>query len=190
MVDFEADIRECLVALRAGGVILYPTDTVWGLGCDATDPAAVEKIYRIKQRADEKAMIALVADERAVLQYAASPDLSLFDYLQQAGRPTTVIYPGAIGLADNLTGADGSIAMRICQDAFCRHLLRRFGKPVVSTSANISGQPAPGIYADIDPAVKAAVDYVVQYRQDDMERARPSAIIRWHGNGQITLIRE
>ena len=146
MVNFEKDIELCLQALRGGGIILYPTDTVWGIGCDATNEKAIEKIYKLKKRSDNKAMIVLVAEERDVLQYVANPDKKVFDYLQKTTKPTTVIYKGAIGLAENVTGKDGSIAIRICNDDFCRNLLKRFRRPLVSTSANISGQPIANIF--------------------------------------------
>jgi L-threonylcarbamoyladenylate synthase len=130
---FENDIEKCLDVLKNGGLILYPTDTVWGIGCDATNEKAVEKIYKLKKRSDGKAMIALVADEKDILQYVAAPDLSLFDYLHKTEKPTTVIYDGALRFADNLIAKDGSIAIRICKDEFCRNLIKRFRKPIVST---------------------------------------------------------
>lgn len=188
MVEFENDIEHCLKVLKAGGLILYPTDTVWGIGCDATNEKAVGKIYTLKQRSDEKAMIVLVADERQVLQYTASPDLSVFDYLQQTKKPTTVIYEGAIGIADDLVAKDGSIAIRICEDVFCKHLIKRFRKPLVSTSANISGQAVAKIFADIPGAIKNGVDYIVNYRQDDTTIAEPSSVIKWT-NGMVSVIR-
>lgn len=188
MVDFEKDIENCLQVLDNGGLILYPTDTVWGIGCDATSEKAVEKVYQLKNRPDQKAMIVLVADERDVLQYVASPDLAVFDYLQETKKPTTVIYEGAIGLADNLLGKDGSIAIRICNEQFCKHLIKRFRKPIVSTSANISGEPAAKIFADINEQIKSGVDYVVTYRQDDKTIAAPSSVIKWD-NGHLEVIR-
>ena len=188
MEKIEKDIEQCLLVLQAGGLILYPTDTVWGIGCDATNPAAVAKVYALKQRAEEKALIVLVADERDVLQYTASPDLAVFDYLQTVVKPTTVIYDGAIGLAGNLTGADGSIGIRICAEPFCRQLLKRFRKPLVSTSANISGTAAPRIFAEIGEEIRTGVDYVVQYRQEDTAIAAPSSVIRWK-NGEVEVLR-
>jgi L-threonylcarbamoyladenylate synthase len=188
-MNFEQDIEQSLLTLKSGGLILYPTDTVWGIGCDATDPAAVEKIFTLKQRPDEKAMIVLVAEERDIVQYVAHPDLAVFDYLQKTLRPTTVIYKGAIGLADNLIGSDGSIAIRICRDVFCRHLIKRFRKPIVSTSANLSGQPAPAIFATITEEIKNGVDYIVKYRQEDETVAEPSSIIKWNKDGTITVLR-
>jgi L-threonylcarbamoyladenylate synthase len=188
MMSFDNDIEQCLQVLQQGGVILYPTDTVWGIGCDATNEEAVKKIYAIKNRQDEKAMIVLVAEEREVLQYTASPDLSVFDYLQRTQKPTTVIYDGAIGLADNLIGKDGSIAIRICNEIFCRHLIKRFRKPIVSTSANISGQPTAKIFTEISNEIKSRVNYIVQYRQDDKAIALPSSVIKWV-KGNVTVLR-
>jgi len=187
-LNFDNDIEECLQVLRDGGVILYPTDTVWGLGCDATNPVAVEKIYRIKQRTDEKALIVLVADENDILRHVAAPDLALFDHLQKSIKPTTVIYPGALGFADNLIAKDGSIAIRICGDKFCKHLIKRFQRPIVSTSANISGEITPGNFKEINLQIINAVDYVVRYRQDDLSKAEPSSLIKWQ-NGKIEIIR-
>lgn len=189
MVDFEKDIIECLSVLKTGGLILYPTDTVWGIGCDATNPTAVDRIYKLKKRPDEKAMIVLVADEREILQYVAAPDLQVFDYLQEAKKPTTVIYQGALGLADNLIAEDGSIAIRICQEPFCKHLIKRFRKPIVSTSANISGKPVSLLFESIPGEIKSGVDYIVQYRQDDQNIAQPSSVIRWD-NGRVEILRQ
>lgn len=188
MIDFEKDIEACLQVLRNGGLILYPTDTVWGIGCDATNAEAVAKVYALKQRPDEKAMIVLVAEENDVLKYVASVDLALFDYLQEHPKPTTVIYEGAIGFADNLVAEDGSIAIRICGEPFCRQLLKRFRKPLVSTSANISGLPPAKIFAEISAEIKSGVDYVVSYRQEDAAPAAPSSIIKWD-NGVLQVIR-
>jgi len=187
--NFENDIIRCLEVLKTGGSILYPTDTIWGIGCDATNEKAIEKIYTLKKRSDEKAMIVLVADERDIMQHVAAPDLSLFDYLQTMSKPTTVIYDGALGFAENLVGKDGSIAIRICKEEFCRHLVKRFRKPIVSTSANISGMPFPKKFTDIDPYIKQGVDYIVQHRQNDETPAAPSSLIKWN-NGKITVLRE
>lgn len=188
MINFENDIEQCLQVLKEGGLILYPTDTVWGIGCDATNEAAVAKVYTLKQRPDEKAMIVLVADERDILQYTASPDLAVFDYLETITRPTTVIYEGAIGLAENLVGKDGSIAIRLCKEAFCRNLIKRFRKPIVSTSANISGQPVARVFAEIADPIRQGADYIVHYRQDDNHIAQPSSVIKWK-NGDIVILR-
>ena len=188
-MNFSEDIENCLRVLRSGGVILYPTDTVWGLGCDATNEAAVKKIFSIKQREESKALIVLLADERDVIKYVAQPDLRVFDYLQTVTQPTTVVYKDAIGLADNLIASDGSIAIRLVQDEFCRHLIRRFKKPIVSTSANISGQPAPAFFSGIDDAIIESADYVVTYRQQDETIRQPSAVIIWNDDETIKKLR-
>lgn len=188
MADFESDLKETVNSLRKGGIILYPTDTVWGLGCDATNKEAVAKIFSIKKRADSKALIVLAATERDVLQYTAAVDLGLFDYLETLIKPTTVIYEHGIGFADNLTAEDGSIAIRICNDDFCRSVIKRFGKPIVSTSANISGEATPVHYKAIADEIKKQADYIVQYRQDDERPHQPSSIIRWK-NGAVEVIR-
>jgi L-threonylcarbamoyladenylate synthase len=186
--DFNNDIDRCLEVLKNGGVILYPTDTVWGLGCDATNSKAVDKIFQIKERPETKSLIVLLADERDLIQYVASPDLAIFDYLQTVQKPTTVIYSGAIGLADNILDADGSVGIRIVQTPFCKHLLKRFRKPIVSTSANISGQPTPRLFGEINSIIINRVDYVVQHRQDDTTIAAPSSVIRWV-NGHVEVLR-
>ena len=189
MKDFENDIISCIRILSAGGVILYPTDTIWGLGCDATNATAVDNIFRIKKRADSKSLITLIAEESDIFQYTTQPDLSIFDHLKKKTKPTTVIYDGGIGVAENLLGADGSVAIRITSEPFCRHLIKRFRKPIVSTSANISGQDPPATFQDINAIIISAVDYVVKYRQEDLTRSLPSTIIRWK-NGKEIIIRE
>ncbi|WP_121357300.1 L-threonylcarbamoyladenylate synthase [Flavisolibacter nicotianae] len=189
-IDFSREVEAALLALRNGQVILYPTDTIWGLGCDATNEAAIREIYRIKQRDDSKSLIILVADERDILQYVAAPDPAVFDFIEGQTKPTTVIFDGAINLPDALVAEDGSIAIRIVQDEFCRHLVRRLRKPLVSTSANISGQPSPRFYDEISEAVKAQVDYIAKWRQDDKTPSQPSQIIRWKGNGEFDYIRK
>ena len=188
MNSFESDIESCLRVLREGGIILYPTDTIWGIGCDATNAAAVEKIMQLKNRPAEKSFVVLVASENEILQYVAAVDLLVFDYLAAANKPTTVIYENAIGLAENVLANNGSVAIRICKDEFCKHLIKRFRKPIVSTSANLSGMRSPVNYIDIDDAIKNGVDYVVKHRQDDDSKAVPSSIIKWE-NAQITVIR-
>lgn len=187
-MDFEQDIQQCVKTLQNGEVILYPTDTVWGLGCDATNEAAVEKIYTLKQRDTTKSLIVLVAGEHDILQYVAAPDLALFDYLEEQERPVTVIYDDVIGLAENVLAADGSAGIRIAKDLFCRALIKRFGKPIVSSSANISGEPAPASFSEISHAVKEKAGYIVQYRQQENNTAIPSKIIRWK-NGVPEIVR-
>jgi len=186
-LEFENDILKCLEALKGNGIILYPTDTIWGIGCDATNGQAVKKIFTLKNRPDEKSMIVLVADEREILRYVTQPDPGVFDYLETTQKPTTVIYNGAIGFADNLISKDGSIAIRICKDEFCKHLIKRFRKPIVSTSANLSGQLSPKNFSEIDEEIKRNVDYVVQYRQDDNTSAEASSLIKWEKGKAIVL---
>lgn len=186
---YQNDIEQCLKILKTGGLILYPTDTIWGIGCDATNDAAIEKIYTLKKRANTKTMIILVSEEREIKIYVNQPDLQIFDYIKGIRKPTTVIYENATGLAKNIISEDGTIGIRIVDDSFCRDLIIAFGKPLVSTSANISGYPPPAIFADIDVALKSGVDYIVQHRQDDLYIAAPSAIIQWNKNGPPTIIR-
>jgi L-threonylcarbamoyladenylate synthase len=188
MEDFEMDVDKCLQALKGGGTILYPTDTIWGIGCDATNAEAVKKIYELKKRSDEKSLIVLVADKKEILRYVTQPDPGVFDYLKTVRKPATVIYEGAIGLADNLVGKDGSIAIRICKDKFCKRLIKRFRKPIVSTSANISGHPFSQNFSDIPEEIKKNVDYIVLYRRNDNTVAEPSALIRWE-RGEVVVLR-
>ncbi len=176
-------------ALEEGGTILYPTDTVWGLGCDATNEAAVEKLFSLKRRPAEKSMIILLADAKDVLQYVAAPPPDIISILESFENPTTVIYDHALELAENVVHTDGSIAIRVTNDPFCKALIKRFRKPVVSTSANISGEPAPAVFRDIDPEVVNGTGYVVRFRQDDETLRQPSAIIRISDEGVITKIR-
>ena len=189
MIDFSSDIENCLRVLKDGGTILYPTDTVWGLGCDATDEAAVDKLNRLKQRPASKRFILLLADERDLMQYITQPDPAVFEYLRTMQKPTTVIYEGVIGVAANVIAGDGSVAFRVVKEPFCKNLIKRLRKPVVSTSANLSGEPTPRLYSEISSPVKAGADYVVHYRRDDAVAREPSAIIRWHANGTTTVIR-
>ena len=164
---FIGDAEKAVNVLRQGGIILYPTDTIWGIGCDATNAEAVDKIIALKQRPQQKSFVVLVASEKDILQYTASPDLAVFDYLQTVTKPTTVIYEHALGLAENVCNEDGSVAIRICNDEFCRHIIKRFRKPIVSTSANISGELSPANFEQISDIIKQGVDYIVQYKQDD-----------------------
>jgi len=190
MSEFEKDIEHCLFVLNEGGTILYPTDTVWGIGCDATNEEAVQKVFELKNRPATKSMIVLLADEKDLLKYVANPDPSVFEYLKKVQKPTTIIYDGAIGLASNVIADDGSIAIRIVTDKFCRHLLKRFRKPIVSTSANIAGDPTPGIFREILNPIRTGVDYVVHHRQDDDKHAQSSAVVKMNRDGSITTIRE
>jgi L-threonylcarbamoyladenylate synthase len=187
---FESEVQAALDVLRRGGTILYPTDTIWGIGCDATNTNAVKKIYEIKQREDSKSMIILLAEERDIIHYVAAPDPEVFDFIQEQERPTTIIFDHAIGLAENLVAADGSIAIRLVKDPFCRHLIKRLQKPLVSTSANISGAPTAKSFSSIRDVIKNQVDHVVGWRQDESSSSVPSRIIKWKGKGRFQIIRE
>lgn len=188
-VEFEEDILSCLDILRKGGTILYPTDTIWGIGCDATDPVAVKKIFELKKRPPAKSLIVLLADVRDINRYVSRPQPYISEYLEATQLPTTVIYEGAIGLAENLVAEDGSIAIRIVKEDFCRHLIKRFRKPLVSTSANISGYPAPLSFAGIPAELIQGVDYVVRYRQSDNQPAKASSLIRFDKSGHPEILR-
>lgn len=188
MTDFTEDIEQCLQVLHKGGLILYPTDTIWGLGCDATNSAAVQKLIELKGKPAHKGLIVLLASERDVLQYTANPDLEVFDYLNTAKKPTTVIYDHGLGVADDVLNEDGSIAIRLVKEEFCRHLLKRFKKPVVSTSANVHGQPSPQNFTNISLRVKNGVDYVVKFRQSEEFPQTASSIIKWK-NGNCVIVR-
>lgn len=175
--------------MRKGGIILYPTDTVWGIGCDATNAEAVAKIYAIKKRAESKAMICLTDSDNRMQRYVKDVPNVAWDLLNLATTPTTVILDGADGLAPNLIAEDGSIAMRITQEEFSKELCYRMQKPIVSTSANISGEPTAQNYRDISEEIINAVDYVCKARRNEHHPHKPSSIIRIRKNGEFTIIR-
>lgn len=190
----EEDIKKAVEVLRKGGVILYPTDTVWGIGCDATNAEAVKRVYDIKQRDDSKALICLVDSDARLQRYVRNvPDVAwqLIDSLKESdSKPTTLILDGAINLAPNLIAEDGSIGMRITQEPFSKELCYRFQKALVSTSANISGEPAAQNYCNIDPRIIEAVDYVCWSRRQEHKPHKPSSIIRLKENGEVQIIRK
>lgn len=190
----DEDIRNAVEVLRKGGVILYPTDTVWGIGCDATNAEAVKRVYDIKQRDDSKALICLVDSDARMQRYVRNvPDVAwqLIDSLKEGNvKPTTLILDGAVNLAPNLIAEDGSIALRITNEPFSKELCYRFQKALVSTSANISGEPAAQNYCDIDPRLVEAVDYVCWSRRQEHKPHQPSSIIRLKENGEVTIIRK
>jgi len=189
MEEFAFDVEKCLEVLNSGGLILYPTDTVWGIGCDATNETAVAKIYKLKKRVETKKMIVLMSSEKEVMDYVTNIDLAVFDYLLTTTRPTTVVHEDVIGLAENILGDDGSVGIRICRDTFCKHLIKRFQKPIVSTSANVSGVVAPCYFSEISNEIISGVDYVVNYRLNDVNYTEPSSVIKWTGNGNVVVIR-
>ena len=190
----EEDIRNAIETMRKGGVILYPTDTVWGIGCDATNAEAVKRVYEIKQRDDSKALICLVdSDARMQRYFRHVPDVAwqLIDSLKDGeAKPTTLILDGAINLAENLIAEDGSLGVRITNEPFSKELCFRFQKAIVSTSANISGEPAAQNYCDIDQRIIDAVDYVCWSRRQEHKPHTPSSIIKLKENGEVTIIRK
>jgi len=188
MFLIEEDIACALEALQNEGIILYPTDSVWGIGADATNRDAVEKIFALKKRAESKTMIVHVPEEKWILDYVAEPEPKVADFIKGITKPTTVIYDQAKNLAPNLIAPDGSIAIRICKANFAQQLMQAFGKPIVSTSANISGLPTPKCFKDISLDIIEGVDYVVRSEQEDTSLKAPSAIVKWEKD-QIIIIR-
>ena len=186
---YRDDIKNALKVLRDGGVILYPTDTVWGLGCDATRAEAVRRIYDIKKRADSKSLIVLVNSVTMLSRYVDNPPDIALELSEMAEKPLTIVYDRGRGLAEGVTSDDGSVGVRICSDPFCDELLNAFRRPLVSTSANISGSEAPAIFDEISEEIKAAVDYVCVWRQDDRSRAAASAVIKISASGVIKILR-
>lgn len=184
------DIKQALEVLYNGGVILYPTDTVWGLGCDATNAEAVKRIYEIKQRTDSKAMLVLIDSPAKLNYYVKEVPPMAWDLMELTTKPLTIIYDGARNMAENLIAEDGSVGIRVTDEEFSRQLCFRFRKAIVSTSANISGQPAPKNFGEITEEIKQAVDYIVGYRQKEKATAKPSGIIKLGTDGQVKVIRE
>lgn len=184
------DVVAAIEVLKSGGVILYPTDTIWGIGCDATNEAAIDRIYQLKRRTDTKSMLVLVDTLTRIEQYVQEIPEIAFQLLEVADKPMTIIYPGARNLAKNLIGQDGSIGIRLVKDEFCVRLLSRIKRPLVSTSANLSGQSSPLTYKDIVDEIKSGVDYVVKWRQNDHRSARPSSIVKVYVNGVIEILRK
>lgn len=183
-------IVQALPVLRKGGIILYPTDTIWGLGCDATNSDAIKRIYRLKNRVEKKSLIILVADLDMLTQYVSDPSRILLSYISSAEKPTTAIFKNAINLPEALVNEDGSIAIRIPKDDFCIQLIRELQKPLVSTSANISGEKSPQNFLEVSGEIKNGVDLIVQHRQDDHSKKAPSSIIKLNAEGEIEFIRK
>ena len=186
---FQADIEKSLEILNRGGIFLYPTDTVWGIGCDATNRAAVERIFTIKQRSEAQTMLTLVDGLEMLAAYVENVSDVAIQLMKEATRPLTIIYPMAKNMATNLIANDGSIGIRIVQDLFCRQLIKAFGKPIVSTSANISGEPTPCSFVEITEKIKKSVDYIVRWRQDDRQPATASSIIQLKADGSYQTLR-
>lgn len=187
--ESKEDIRRAVEVMNQGGVILYPTDTIWGLGCDATNPEAVKRIYEIKQRTDAKALISLVDSETKVQFYVKEVPEVAWDVMEFSEKPMTVVFDGGRNLAPNLLAEDGSVAIRITKEAFSKELCMRMKRAVVSTSANISGQPAPRCFSEISEEIKKAVDYICTSRQDEPPTQTASSIIKLGAGGEVTIIR-
>jgi L-threonylcarbamoyladenylate synthase len=185
----EQEIRNCLAVLKKGGTILYPTDTIWGIGCDATSYKAVEKIYKVKRRLETKSLIILIDDPDRISEYVKEIPAITWDLVENVDRPVTIIYPNARNLPKNVIGEDNSVAIRVVKNEFCRRLISEFGRPIVSSSANISGEPAPLVFRCVSEDIKKSVDYVVDLYQDLLQEVKPSRIIKLKENGEFNIIR-
>ena len=184
------DLKQACEVLKKGGVILYPTDTIWGLGCDATREDSVKRIYEIKRRSDSKSMLTLIDSSDELDRYVDDlPEIAPY-LIDCSDKPLTIIYSGAKNLAPNLIAPDGTIGIRITKEDFSQKLCRKFGKPIVSTSANFSGEPAPANFSEINEKIFRLVDYVVKYKSNETQKSKPSSIIRLEKNGVIKIIRE
>jgi len=186
----ETELKHALKHAVKGGIILYPTDTIWGIGCDATNKKAVDKIYAIKNRMKNKSMIILLSDFEHLKKYVKEVPPIAADLIQSIEKPLTIIYDGAKNLASNLIAPDGTIAIRIVKHDFCCALIQRLGKPLVSTSANISGDPNPQFYAHIQDNIKTKVDYIVKLEQNFNIVNKASTIIKLEKSGKYIVIRE
>ena len=186
----EKEILKAFEVLKSGGIILYPTDTIWGIGCDATNEKATKRIYELKKRSDTKSMILLLDNEMKLQSYIREVPENAYDLIEYSEKPLTIIYDDAKNLAPNVIAEDGSVGIRITKDPFCKKLLERFRKPITSTSANISGQNPPGNFSEITEEIKSGVDYIVDLRQEEYSVNLPSTIIRLKTNGEIKFIRK
>ena len=183
------EINNCIEELKKGNLILYPTDTVWGIGCDASNPEAVKKVYQLKNREDSKALICLVANQAMLERHVAQVPEVAYDIIDLAEKPTTIVFDQPKEVAKNLIAADNTLAIRVASDKFCQYLINKFGKPIVSTSANISGMPTPKQFKEIAPEILKGVDYVVNL-PDENKNPSPSSIIKLGNDGQVKFIRE
>jgi L-threonylcarbamoyladenylate synthase len=186
----EEDLKKALETLRKGGLILYPTDTIWGLGCDATRPEAVERIFNLKQRPANHSMLVLIDSPDYLPHYVTQVPDPAYDLIEYAVKPLTIIYSGAKNVAPNLIAPDGTLGIRVTREAFSSQLCRLLKRPIVSTSANLSGQPAPANFLEISDEIRRGVDHIVQYRQHDATRLQASSILRLDANGTIQIIRK
>jgi L-threonylcarbamoyladenylate synthase len=186
----DEEIKNALTILQKGGTILYPTDTVWGIGCDARNKEAVNKIFKIKERAEYKSMVVLVCDEIMINRYVKEVPAIAWDLLESTEEPLTLIYPDGRMLAENIIAADGSVGIRIVKDEFCKKLIHKFGKPIVSTSANVSGETSPSSFNEIKLDIMNKVDYIVNLRQKEINNTKPSTIIKIAMNGEFKILRK
>jgi L-threonylcarbamoyladenylate synthase len=189
-MNYNDEFKQCLEVLKKGGIILYPTDTVWGIGCDATNAAAVEKIFTIKSREENKSLLILVNGIDMMERYVRDVPRIAYELAQVSEDPLTIIYPQGKNLAPGVCAPDGSVGIRICNDDFCSQLIDRFRKPIVSTSANTSGKPSPQFFAEIEKAITEKVDYVVKYRQEDRSKKSPSPVIKVNADSTVSIIRK
>jgi len=189
MTNSSEIIEKAITILKQGGIILYPTDTVWGIGCDATNAGAVRKVYKLKQRDDTKALICLVNNYSMLERHVDNVPKLAYTILDIADKPTTVVYDAPAGIAENLIANDNTLAIRIVKHQFCEKLIRYLGRPIVSTSANIAGQPTPKSFKEISDAILEGVDYVVNL-QNENKNAKPSTIIKLSNSGEVKVIRE
>ncbi len=189
MKKFEDDIIKSTDVIKNGGIILYPTDTIWGIGCDAKNATAIKKIYRLKKRDEKKSLIILVSEPNEIELYVSNPSEKLIDFLSISKKPVTAIFENGINLPRLLTNEDGTIAIRIVEDDFCKKLIRESAAPLVSTSANVSGEKYPRNFEEISDEIKKGVDYIVQHRRNDLNIYEPSSIIKLNSNGEIETIR-
>lgn len=185
----EKEINKCIKVLKKGGTILYPTDTIWGIGCDATNQEAVDKIYRLKKRLNIKSLIILLDSVESISLYVETIPAIAWDLMKNVDKPLTIIYPNARNLPENIIAEDNSVAIRIIKEEFCNRLIRTFGKPIVSSSANISGEQAPLVFKCVSKEILKGVDYVVNLYQDRLQEVKPSRIIKLHENGEFNIIR-
>ena len=188
--EMDKQIKSAVDVLKKGGTILYPTDTIWGLGCDATNAEAVAKIYEIKKRAESKSLVTLVNDMDMIGRYIKEIPQIAIELLEVNDAPMTIIYPGAIGLAKNVVAEDGTVGIRIPNNEFCKQLIFRLHRPIVSTSANISGEPSPQSFEEISEEIKNSVDLIVDKSMEEASTHKASQIIKISLNGEITVIRK
>jgi L-threonylcarbamoyladenylate synthase len=183
------EIEKSLEVLREGGILIYPTDTIWGIGCDATSVESVRRIYEIKRRSESKSLVMLVDGWEMLSEYVSKIPSGTREFLRAAEKPTTVIYQDPRGLASNVVATDNTVAIRLVQNEFCRELIRAFGKPIVSTSANFSGSAPPTCFEDIDKELLTKADYIVNLSRNEIQKSA-SQIVKFDKDGQITYIRK